>query len=69
MSDRHYSLTVTLDGVYNEDATEHIQEAIKMIKGVSQVTAQVADAETYFAIDQARRELGQKILGVIYPKE
>jgi hypothetical protein len=68
MSDRIFSYTVTLDGVYKDEDAIKIQETIEMIKGVSSVVPQVATAETYFAVDQARRELGDKILKLIYPK-
>lgn len=68
MSDRIFSYTVTLDGVYKDEDAKKIQGAIEMIKGVSRVVPQVANAEMYFAIDKARNELGEKILEVIYPK-
>lgn len=68
MGDRIFSYTVTLDGVYKDEDAKQIQAAIEMIKGVSSVVPQVADAETYFAVDQARCELREKILEVIYPK-
>jgi len=69
MSNRIFSYTVTLDGVYKDEDAKQIQDAIEMIKGVSRVVPQVATAETYFAVDKARRDLGEKILEVIYPKE
>jgi hypothetical protein len=69
MSDRIFSYTVTLDGTYKDEDARQIQNAIEMVKGVSRVVPQVANAETYFAIDKARIDLGQKILDVIYPKE
>ena len=68
MSDRIFSYTVTLDGTYKDEDAKQIQGAIEMIKGVSRVVPQVANAETYFAVDKARNELGEKILDVIYPK-
>jgi len=69
MSDRIFSYTVALDGVYKDEDAKHIQDAIKMIKGVSSVVPQVADSETYYAVDKARRDLGEKIFEVIYPKQ
>ena len=68
MSDRIYSYTVTLDGTYKDEDANQIQDAIEMIKGVSRVVPLVANAETYFAVNKARRDLGEKILDVIYPK-
>lgn len=67
MSNRIFSYTVTLDGVYKDEDAKQIQDAIEMIKGVSRVVPQVATAETYFAMDKARRELGEKIIEVIFP--
>jgi len=54
MSNRIFSYTVTLDGVYKDEDAKQIQDAIEMIKGVSRVVPQVATAETYFAVDKAR---------------
>jgi hypothetical protein len=54
-------------GVYKDEDAKQIQGAIEMIKGVSRVVPQVADAETYFAVEKARRDLGEKILEVIFP--
>ena len=42
MSDRIFSYTVTLDGIYKDEDAKQIQDAIEMIKGVSRVVPQVA---------------------------
>jgi len=67
MSDRIYSYTVILDNVYKDEDAEQITAAIRMIKGVSSVMPQVADTNTYFAMDKARNELGNKIFELIHP--
>lgn len=69
MSNRIFSYTVTLDGIYKDEDAKQIQDAIEMIKGVSCVVPQIATAETFFAVDIARRDLGQKIIDLIYKKE
>jgi len=69
MSDRIISYTVTLDGAYKDEDAEYIKNAISMIKGVASVEPLIEDASTHFAVMQARRDLGNKIMDVIYPKE
>jgi len=66
MSDRVFSYTVTLDGSYKAEDAKQIQDAIEMIKGVGSVIPAVANPEVYFASDQARNRLGQKIIDLIY---
>jgi hypothetical protein len=66
MSDRIYAYTVILDGIYKDEDAKLISDAIEMIKGVSVVTPQIATAETYFACDNARRNLGEKIISAVY---
>jgi hypothetical protein len=62
MSDRTKCLTVVLDQDYRvDDDAQPIIEAIKMIKGVMSVEANVSDSGTYLAYTIARYELEQRL--------
>jgi hypothetical protein len=62
MSDRTRCLTVVLDQDYRIcDDAQAIIEAIKMIKGVVAVEANVADIGAYTAYASARIALEQKL--------
>lgn len=62
MSDRTVVLTVVLDNEYRVDeAGESIMNAIRMIKGVRNVKANVSDIETYTAYTNARFDLEKKL--------
>jgi hypothetical protein len=62
MSDRTKCLTVVLDQDYRvDDDAQPIIEAIKMIKGVMSVEANVSDSGTYLAYTTARYELEQRL--------
>ena len=63
MSDRTKCLTVVLDQDYRfgDGDAQLIIDAIKMIKGVVDVTANVSDSETYLAYTIARYELEQRL--------
>jgi len=67
MSDRIHSLTVTFEKPIKDEDAEKVINAIKVIRGVSDVQPEIADAETYMAIEAARRELGKELLAVLYP--
>lgn len=69
MTDRYHSLTVVLEKDIRSDDAEAIIEAIKMIRGVLDVTPHVADATSWMAQTRVRRELGEKIWDILYPKE
>jgi hypothetical protein len=68
VTDRIFAYTVILEREIRADDAEAIENAIRMVKGVAEVTPQVANASDYFAVETARRELGQKIWEVLYPK-
>lgn len=68
MTDRIFAFTVTLEKPTREDDVEATVAAISMIKGVAKVVPLVADAETYFAVETARHELGRQLWAVLYPK-
>lgn len=68
MSDRVHSLTVTLDHTYKDEDAKSIMDAIRMIKGVSEVQPIIATAETYFAVENARAQLATKLFEVLRSK-
>lgn len=67
MTDRYYAFTVTLDKSIRSDDAQPIIDAIRMIKGVSDVVPVVENVELHWAQERARRELGEKILAILYP--
>lgn len=50
-----------------DDDTEPLITAIKQMRGVLDVTPHVADVKTATAEARVRRELGEKIVKIIYP--
>ena len=65
MSDHTVALTVVLDKDYRVDDAEAIMSAIRMVKGVATVTANVADMDTHLAYTRARIDLQQKLWDVL----
>ena len=58
MTDRIRTVTVILDEDYREDDVESILQAIRMVKGVVQVTMGPAvDANDYIVREKIRREV------------
>ena len=68
MTDRFHSLTVVLEREIRDDDAEPIIAAIKMIKGVAEVTGEVARGEFYAAREQAKLELRHELIDVLYKK-
>lgn len=68
MTDRVFALTVVLEADTRTDDVEALTNAIKMFRGVLDVTNHIANPSTYMAQERARRELGEKLWGVLYPK-
>ena len=68
MTDRVHSLTVVLEHDVREDDVQSLTEAIHMMRGVLSVRGEVSNMESHMAEERARRELGGKILDVIYPE-
>jgi hypothetical protein len=68
MSDRTVVLTVVLDQNYRVDDAENIMNAIRMIKGVINVKANVTDIETHTAYARAHADLEEKIWDVLKVK-
>ncbi len=69
MTDRFYALTVILEKDIRDDDAEPMINAIKMIKGVQDVQPHIADPSVWMAQERARRDLGEKLWHVLYPKE
>ncbi len=69
MTDRYHALTVILEKDIRDDDAECILNAIKMIKGVINVKPIVSNPTSWMAEERAKRELGQKLLEIVYPKK
>lgn len=61
MTDRINGVLVTLEGNIRVDDAEYILNAIRMIKGVIDVTPNVADIDHHMAYSRARIDLQGKI--------
>ena len=68
MTDRYYALTVILEKDMRDDDAECVINAIKMMKFVLDVKGNIANPDTWMAEERARRELGQKLLDIVFPK-
>ena len=68
MTDRYNYLTVALEQDIRSDDAEALINAIQMLRGVLKVEPNISDSMSWVAEERARRELGEKILKVIYPK-
>jgi hypothetical protein len=68
MTDRYYSLTVALEKDMRDDDAEPIINAIKMIRGVLEVKGNISGLEMWTAEERCRREIGEKLLKVVFPK-
>lgn len=66
MSDRIKGLTVTLRAGMRDDDAEHVINAIRMLKGVVDVTAHVADPGHYMAVVRAKNEIREKIDKIVW---
>ena len=69
MTDRYHSLTVVLEHDIRDDDAKPILAAIRQLRGVLSVEGNVADLTSHMAQERARRELGEKLLEVVYPKK
>jgi len=68
MTDRYHSLTVVLEQDIRADDAEVLLSAIAQLRGVLSVSGNVSDVTAYMAEERARRELGQKLMAVVYPE-
>jgi hypothetical protein len=69
MTDRLNTLTVALEKDIRVDDAQGLIDAILRMRGVLSVTGNVADGTAWMAEERARRELGEKLWQVIYPKK
>ncbi len=69
MTDRLKGCTVVFDRSIREDDAVTILDAIRMVKGVLEVKPSVDTSEDWMIRERARRELGEQILGILYPKD
>lgn len=58
-------LTVALDNNYRTDDLEHLISAIKQLKGVLDVRADVSDSTTWLALTKARFDLREKLWALL----
>lgn len=68
MTDRYNTLTVVLEKDMRDDGAEVLLAAIRQLRGVLSVSGNVADPAAYMAEERAKRELGEKLWQVLYPK-
>ncbi len=68
MTDRVNSLLVVLDQDYRDDDIEVLRKAIMQMKGVINVSLNVSNSETHMSEVRAKRELGDKLWEVLYPR-
>jgi hypothetical protein len=65
MSDRIFAYTVLLESTFKDEYAERISQAISMIKGVAEVSPQVADPGLYFAQESAKRQITEKLFDAL----
>lgn len=69
MTSRIRTIIITLEtGVREDYIDEHLIPALKLFPGVLKVDREVADSTAYFALENARREIYDQLIQVIYPK-
>jgi len=68
MTDRYNYLTVVLERNLRDDDAEGLINAIKMLRGVLEVKPNIANAADFLAETRARQDIGEKLWGVLYPK-
>ena len=68
MTDRYNTLTVVLEKDMRDDDAEVLIAAIRQLRGILSVRGNVADPSDYMAQERAKRELGDKLWQVLYPK-
>lgn len=68
MTDRINCLQVVLEKDVRDDDVQPLITAILQLRGVATVGQNVADLDDFIAFSRARRELGEKLLDIVYPK-
>jgi hypothetical protein len=70
MSSRIRTIIITLETNVHEDyVDEHLIPALKLFPGVLKVDREVADAEAYFALENARHALIDELMKVLFPSK
>lgn len=65
MTDRYNGLVVAFDHDIREDDAEAVINAIRMLKGVLTVTANVSDINSHIEETRAKRDLPDKLYEVL----
>jgi hypothetical protein len=68
VTNRIHSFTVVLDENMREEDAEAIANAIRLMRGILRVESNVSDPGQFVAEARVRRELGDKLWEVLYPK-
>lgn len=68
MTDRYNYLTVALERDIRSDDAEGLINAIRMLRGVLDVSPNIAGSDSWMAEERARHDLGGKLLDIVYPK-
>ncbi len=68
MTDRIKGCWVAFESDIREDDVQPLIEAIKRLRGVLAVEESVADSDDWMNRERIRRELGEKLWAVLYPK-
>lgn len=69
MTDRLNGVWVAFENDIREDDAESLINAIKRLRGVLSVKTNVVDFNGWIAEERVRRELGEKLLSILAPKE
>ena len=65
MTDRFHSLTVALTHDLRDDDAQALIDAISLLRGVLAVSGNVRTADSFVAQSRAKREMEQRLWGVI----
>ena len=69
MTTRYSHITIALEADMRDDDAESLLNAIRQLRGVLSVEAQVANPEVWIGTERARERLGQALWEVLYPKQ
>lgn len=69
MAKYHHSLTVTLGENVREEDAQALSAAIRQLRGVIDVSSNVADGNSHIAETRARHKLADQLWNVLYPKD
>lgn len=68
MTDRIHALTVILSREIRDDDAQPLIDAIRMLKGVADVSAHISDPGVHFAELRIRTEIERQLWEVLHPK-